>query len=280
LEFDTGRHFHLDFGSSALYAKRMELGYIFPLYSNFFYQNNIGDFDNMAIYGNMEFRFSGFKIWASAFIDEMRPAIGDFFILNRNMYAYQGGVKAYVSWLPFGTFTMRYTKIEPYNYTHEYRHTPLLRVPMDTAYLNNGECIGFYLPPNSDELLARFEAMPLRELTANIQYQLVRHGADWGSRRVVGSSIHDKIVKDENTEKYFLKDGAYQWDHVIKLGGTYSLKTIGIPVSFYADAGIVITRFTDSDAELGKEGNFSSISTVEYPAGTYFLFSLGFKVYP
>jgi hypothetical protein len=151
---------------------------------------------------------------------------------------------------------------------------------MDTAYLNNGECIGFYLPPNSDELLARFEAMPLRELTANIQYQLVRHGADWGSRRVEGSSLHDKIIKNQNTQKYFLRDGAYQWDHVIKLGGTYTLKTAGVPVSFYADTGIVITRFTNSDAELGKEGNFSSIDTTEYRASNHFIFSFGFKVFP
>jgi hypothetical protein len=280
LEIDTGKHFHLDFGSSAIYAKRLELGYIFPLIDNFFYQNNTGDFDNMAIYGNMVFRFSGFKIWAGAFVDEMRPSLGDFFILNRNMYAYQGGIKAHITWLPFGAFTMRYTKIEPYCYTHEYSETPWTRVPIDTAYLNNGESLGFYLPPNIDEFLIRMEAMPLRELRAHIQYQLIRHGADWGYRRVEGSSIWDKIVKDDNTNKFFLRDGAYEWDHVIKIGASYSLKTRNIPLSFYAETGLVITRFTDSDAALGEEGNFSPIDNAVYRAGNNFIFSSGFKVFP
>ena len=280
LEIDTGRHFHLDFGTSAIYAKRLELGYLFPLISDFFYQNNIGDFDNMAIFGNLEVRFLSMKIWLSLFVDEMRPAIGDFLILDRNMYAYQGGIKSRVSWLPFGAFTLRYTKIEPYNYTHEYSQTPWHRVPMDTSYLNNGESLGFYLPPNSDELLIRMEAMPLRELKAHIQYQMIRHGADWGYRRVDGSSNWDKIVKNDNTKKYFLRDGAYEWDHVIKLGGTYTLKTIGIPMSFYAETGVVITRFTNSDAELGSEGNYSSIDNAVYRAGNHFIFSIGMKIYP
>ena len=280
LEIDFGRHFHLDFGSSVVYPKRSEMGYAFPLNSNFMYQNVVGDFDNLTMYANMEIRLSILKIWGSFFVDEMRPVMGNFLILNRNMYAYQGGVKSAVSWLPFGNFTLRYTKIEPYCYTHEYTQTPWHRVPIDTSYLNNGESIGSYLPPNSDELLVRMEAMPLLGLKANIQYQLVRHGADWGYRRVPGSSIRDKIFKDENSEKYFLRDGAYQWDHVIKLGGAYSLKAFNIPVAFYTEAGIVITRFTDSDAEIGKEGNYASIDNAVYRAGNHFILSLGFTIYP
>ena len=280
LEIDTGRHFHLDFGSSAIFPKRPELGYLFPLASNFFYQNNVGDFDNLAMYADMEFRFSMLKIWGSLFVDEIRPAVGNFFILNRNMYAYQGGVKASVSWMPFGAFTLRYTKIEPYCYTHEYTQTPWHRVPIDTAYMNNGENLGSYLPPNSDELLIRMEAMPMPGLKANIQYQMIRHGVDWGYRRVPGSSIWDKIVKSDYTEKYFLRDGAYQWDHVIKLGGAYSLKTRNIPLSFFAETGIVITRFTNSDADVGKEANYAAIDNAMYRAGTHFLMSLGFRVFP
>ncbi len=110
------------------------------------------------------------------------------------------------------------------------------------------------------------ETMPLRELKGHVQYQLIRHGADWGYRRVDGSSIRDKIVKDDNSEKYFLRDGAYQWDHVLKIGASYSLKTRDIPISFYSEAGLVITRFTDSDAELGSEGNYSPIDNAVYRA--------------
>jgi hypothetical protein len=279
LEIET-RHFHFDIGASAVYAKRFEPGYIFPIISNSVYQNFSGDFDNNALFTDLELRISDSKIWLSFFVDNFKLSKENFFILNRNMYAYQGGFKANVSWLPFGAFTFRYTKVEPYTYTGGYIQTPWLQLPQNTAYLNNGENIGFYLPPNSDELLARLETMPSWGIRADIQYQLVRHGTDWGSRRVEGSSLHDKFAENGKPEKYFLKDGAYQWDHVIKLGGTYSLKTTGVPVSFYADAGIVITRFTNSDAEPGREGNFSSIDTAEYRAGNHFVFSLGFKVFP
>jgi len=280
LQFDTGKHFHLGFGSAVVYPKRFEFGYFFPLYSNFFYQNNSGDFDNLAIFADMEIRFTGFKFWGTFYIDEIRPEIDGFFHLNRNMYSYQGGIKINYSWLPFGVFTLRYTKIEPYCYTHEYRHTPWHRTPGNTAYHNNGESIGSNLPPNSDELMARLEAMPLQHLKTHLQYQMLRHGVDWGYRRIPGSNINDKIIKDENTNKYFLKDGVYQWDHIVKMGGSYDLKIHKVPVAFMADAGIVITRFTDSDDEIGKEGSISAIDNAVYRAGTNFLFSIGFKVFP
>jgi hypothetical protein len=279
LQFDTGKHFHFACGSSVVYPQRFELGYMFPLYSNFFYQNNSGDFDNLAIFADLELRFKKFKFWGTFFIDEMRPVLGDFFVLNRNMYAIQGGIKYNYSWLPFGVFTLRYTKIEPYNYTHEYRHTPWHRTPSDTAYQNNGESLGSYLPPNSDEMMARLEGMPLFNLTTHLQYQLVRHGVDWGHRRVPGSNLNDKIDKEENSKKYFLRDGTYQWDHVLKMGGSYDLMIYKLPVSFMAEAGIVITRFTDSDKEVGEKGNFSPVNNMIYRAGTGFVFFVGMKIF-
>jgi hypothetical protein len=278
LEFDTGKRFHFDFGSATVWSKRFDLGYLFPLNSNFMYQNNVGDFDNLAMFADLEFRIaSTAKIWGSLFVDEIRPdeGMGVFLKLNRNMYAYQGGIKADVEWLPFATITVRYTKIEPYCYTHEYTETPWNRLPSDTSYVNNGESLGFYLPPNSDELLLRLESMFSPALKAHLQYQLIRHGVDYGTGAVEGSSLKDKIIKSDNTEKNFLNDGVYRWDHVLKLGGTYSLKTRNIPVAFYGEAGLVVTRFT-----FGEDGGFSPLDTADYPAGTGFIFALGFKVYP
>jgi hypothetical protein len=282
LEIETGKYFHLDFGSATVWPKRFDLGYIFPINSNFFYQNNVGDFDNLGMFADLEFRLPGvFKIWGSLYVDEMRPVLGSFFHLDRNMYAYQGGIKGHIKLLPFAAFMIRYTKVEPYCYTHEYTETPWNRVPMDTAYLNNGESLGFYLPPNSDELLVRLESMFLPEASAHVQYQLIRHGAEYGYAAVDGSSRMDKIVKHNDTTKYFLRDGAYQWDHVIKLGGSYSLRKLNIPLSLYAETGLVITRFTINDNfGSGEEGDFSAVDNAVYRADTDFLFSFGFKLFP
>jgi hypothetical protein len=284
VELDPGKYFHFDFGSATVWPKRFDLGYLFPINSNFFYQNNVGDFDNLALFADLEFRLPGFgKIWGSLFVDEFRldMNLSKFFHMDRNMYAYQGGLKMNVKWLPFGAFTMRYTKVEPYCYTHEYTETPWNRVPTDTSYVNNGESLGFYLPPNSDEFLLKLESTFLPGRKAHIQYQMIRHGVDFGAGVVDGSSLGDKIYKDANSEKYFLEDGVYRWDHVLKIGGSYSLKTLRIPLAFFAETGIVITRYTiNGSAGTGNRGDYEALDNETYRAGTGFIFSLGFTLYP
>ncbi|MDR0600882.1 MAG: hypothetical protein LBG42_00740 [Treponema sp.] len=293
LELNPGKFIHIDFGSATVWPKRFDLGYFFPVNSNFFYQNNVGDFDNLALFGDLEIRVPGkFKVWGSLYLDEARfdMGLGSFLHLDRNMYAIQGGTKINIPWLPFASLTVRYTKVEPYCYTHEYTETPWNRVPVDTAYINNGESLGIYLPPNSDEALLRLEAMLFSGTKIHAQYQMIRHGADWGSGRVDGSSLGDKIYKDANTEKSFLEDGVYQWRHVFKIGGTYSLKTRKIPVSLFAETGIVVTRYTKGgqttfDPATGyvvreEQGGYTSYSSPEYLPRTDFLMSIGFKVFP
>jgi hypothetical protein len=212
-------------------------------------------------------------------VDEINLNQKPFLHLDREMYAYQGGLKINVRWLPFGAFTLRYTKVEPYCYTHEYTETPWNRVPTDTSYVNNGETLGFYLPPNSDEFLLKLESAFLPGAKAHIQYQMIRHGVDFGPGLVDGSSIFDKIYKDENSEKYFLEDGVYRWDHVLKIGGSYSLKSRHIPLSVFAEAGIVITRYTIGGS-ASTPGAYEGLDNETYRAGTGFIFSLGFKLYP
>ncbi|MDR1278564.1 MAG: capsule assembly Wzi family protein [Treponema sp.] len=282
LEVEAGKYIHFDFGSATVWPKRFELGYIFPINSNFFYQNNVGDFDNLALFADLEFRLPGFgKIWGSLYVDEINLNQKPFFHLDRQMYAYQGGFKINIKWLPFGLLTMRYTKVEPFCYTHEYTETPWNRVPTDTSYQNNGESLGFYLPPNSDEFLFRLESMFLPGTKAHFQYQMIHHGVDFGYGRVDGSSLTDKIIKDRNSEKYFLKDGVYQWNHVLKIGGTYSLKTLNVPLAVFAETGIVITRYTiNGSAGIGNEGDYEALNDAVYRAGTGFIFSIGFTVYP
>jgi hypothetical protein len=302
LEFDLGKYVHIDVGSSVIWPKRFELGYIYPANSNLIYQNVIGDFDNVAFFGDIEGRLPGIgKIWLSGFLDEAQPKnFGTFFTLDRNMYALQAGAKALVSWLPFAAVTLRYTKVEPYCYTHPKTNVPWYNDPnefadlgeltdadrdkslgMEEGYINTGASLGYYLPPNSDELLLRFESMIAPGARAFMQYQLMRHGVEYGPGAVDGSSLHTiDHVYDENSRKFFLRDGVYQWDHVIKLGGAYSLKRHGIPVSIFADTGVVITRFTASDAGPGQEGSYGPVDNDIYPAGTGFIFTIGVKVYP
>jgi hypothetical protein len=293
VEINIKNYARLDFGSSTVWPKRFDLGYIFPVNSNFLYQNNIGDFDNLALFASLGGVWPGVgRAWLSLFVDEANLTFNDFFHMDRQMYAFQGGVELVIPRLPFATAGLRYTKVEPYCYTHEYTQTPWHSVLIDTAYLNNGESLGYYLPPNSDEVLVRLESAFLPGAKAYLQYQLIRHGVDYGYGRVDGSSLGDKIVKDDNSKKYFLRDGVYEWDNVIKIGGAYRLRGFRVPVSLSAEAGLVFTRFSRADIDYTRlpeadhkdagrgEGPYSFIGGDEaYKPGTRFICSLGVKIF-
>jgi hypothetical protein len=293
LEINYKNYFHIDFGSTAIWAKRFELGYIFPLLDNFFYQNFIGNFDNMAVFLNIKGQYPGLgKLWFSVFVDEMEiSSITRAFELDRHMFAYQAGLQGIIPFLPFTSLTLGYTKIEPYNYTHIREFLPWYRgdQPMEKAYVNSGVCLGYYLPPNSDEIKVRFDVRPLTTTASHFQYQLIRHGADYGPHQVDGSSLVSELDPAGRSEKFslrknFLKDGAYQWMHIAKVGAEHKLKKI--PLTFFGEAGVAYSYFTDIDENTYAQynpapvdGRDSRPAEGDYLKSTAFILTLGFKLF-
>ena len=290
LEFDF-KHIHIDFGTTAVWPKRFELGYFFPLTDKVFYQNNIGDLDNIALFGNISYTYPKIgTVWASLFLDEFNGLsrstglLGDFIHATRNMYATQVGMKANIPFLPFTTISCRYTKIEPFCYTH----TAINKAPwyshyITEAYMSAGENLGYYLPPNSDELHVRVESSPLTALTAHLEYQFIRHGAEYGSQAVRGSSIYSELDPDgrDAMRKYFLHDGAYQWFHIVKIGGEYSLRKFKVPLTIYGDVGFVYSYFTviDGTPNNNEKRNYHIADTSEYPTEFGAIVSGGLRLY-
>src|SRR5574344_2733089 len=176
------RYMHADFGTSVIMPKRFDLGYMFPLMDKVIYQNDQGDYDNINLFGDLKFQYPGIgNVWCSLFLDEFNGLsrtsglLGDVGHHTRNMYATQAGVKLVIPWLPFATFAMRYTKVEPYCYTHQaINYTPWYDYYISEAYLNAGESIGYYLPPNADETRIDIEAMPRADVTAHLTYLFIR----------------------------------------------------------------------------------------------------------
>jgi hypothetical protein len=289
LELNYKNYFHFDVGSTAVWPKRFELGYIFPVINNFMYQNNIGDFDNMALFSNIKFQYPGIiSVWGSFFADEIEiSSIKQMFELDRQMFAYQAGVKGMIPRLPFASVTVTYTKIEPYCYTHTRNFTPWHGDnPMETAYTNNGVGLGYYLPPNSDEVQIRFDTMPAPRTSVHFRYQMIRHGAEYGSRAVDGSSYLSELDPDGRSEKemlrkYFLRDGAYQWQHIVRAGAAHTLTKTFIPVQLFGEFGVVFSYFTDisGTANSGSPHDYSVIDTQEYPKSTGIIATLGFKLF-
>ncbi len=277
------KYLHFDFGSSVVWPKRFDIGYMFPLANYVEYQNHIGDCDNLALFGDLKFTIAGLgSIWGSFYLDEINGLNNNPFTKTRAMFAYQGGVKYILPKMPFASLSFRYTKIEPYCYTHHsINYTPWYDHYICENYTNNGESLGYYLPPNSDEFLLQFKIQPKMGVNLGASYQLIRHGADYGSQQVPGSSIYLELSNQnrDELEKYFLHDGAYNWIHILSTGGKVSLNT-KLPLSFYGNLGLMFSYYTMIDPDNydrdvnGNNGNckdadFSTpidiANTDEYP---------------
>jgi hypothetical protein len=275
LEFNYKNYLHISLGSSVVWPKRLELGYIFPLNNNFLYQYNVGDYDNMGLFFNIRGQRPGVgALWFSVFLDELEVAsVKKLFKLDRHMFAFQGGIKAVLPWLPLASVRVSYTKIEPYTYTHPRIYAPWLAKdtgePFETSYTNNGVGIGYYLPPNSDEILIRVETMPVPSTGIHVQYQLIRHGADHGPDAVDGSNYRSELDSDRGSiGKNFLGDGAYQWFHIVKAGANHTFTDL--PLELFGEAGVVYSHYKGL-----KNG-----TKADYPDSFGIIVTIGFKLFP
>jgi len=256
VEFNPSMYIHLNMGGAAVLLKQ----------------------PNTAFFTGFELRLPGlFILWGSLFIDPLDSFSGNFFSMNSNSYAYQAGIKTVIHWLPLAAFTLSYTRIEPYCYTGG-RNSP------DSAFTNGGESLGYYLPPNSDELLLRFEYILFTAIKTYFQFQTIRHGVDYGYGAVGGSSLYDTLADGHSANyffNFFIKNGVYQWDNILKVGGSCSLKagggSHGVPLSIYAEAGLVGTSFIFNDIE--NEMNHESRGDSIYQPSTYLIFSIGFRLF-
>jgi len=284
-QFKYKNYLFFDIVDAVIWPKRFELGYISPITFNFFNQNNVGKFDNMAITLNLKAQYPGLgSIWFSLFVDEMN-FLADW-DLDRQMFAYQAGINVPLPVMSFSSIKMSYTKINPYCYTHHRNFLPMYGENlMEKSYTNNGVGLGYYLPPNSDEILFSYKTMPARSVIANLQYQLIRHGANFGPNAVDGSNLLSELDPyDRNgnpvLKRFFLRDGAYQWNHIIKAGIEWNMP--GLPVTLFGEAGTVITFFTDIDgpANSGFASPYSRVNTEHYTDSTGIIVKLGFRLYP
>ncbi|MDR0551495.1 MAG: hypothetical protein LBG72_05710 [Spirochaetaceae bacterium] len=286
LQFRYKNYLFLDVGEGVVYPKRFELGYISPITNSIFYQNNVGDFDNMSMNISLKAQYPGIgNIWFSLFWDEAYWVL-NFYKLDRTMIALQGGTVIPLPFLAFTSLKISYTVVNPYCYTHTRNFNPWYgNIPMETSYTNNGVSLGYYIPPNSDEVLVRFSTSPAKSVSAHLQYQMIRHGADFGDSAVDGSNLLSELNPDGRDgsnpvlKRFFLHDGAYQWMHIIKLGAEW--KPAKIPLTFFGEAGAVISYFTNVEgaANTGESKPYSVIDTPVYPKSTGIIVTLGCRLW-
>ncbi|MDR2601555.1 MAG: hypothetical protein LBC53_03770 [Spirochaetaceae bacterium] len=283
IELMYKNYIHFGFGSAVVWPKRFELGYILPIIDKHFYQMAIGDFDNTAEFANLKLQAPGVgAVWASLFLDEINPEPG-IFQLDRALYAFQFGAVVNTPFLPFGKLELSYTKIEPYVYTHPKIETPWYSDRlMEQAFLNHGDMLGYYLKPNSDEIKAKISFAPAARLLANAQYQLIRHGAEFGDLQVDGSSglseLGDDRSKDPHYRKFFLRDGAYEWNHIIKFGVNWEAPRTAIQI--FAETGVSIQYFTAITEGKPNDGSPHPYKISKtYPSSSAIFLTAGVRVF-
>lgn len=269
------KYFHFDFGSSSVWPKRFELGYMFPLVLYVEYQNHIGDSDNLAVFADLKFRKPGLgSLWFSVYLDEINGLNNNPLTSTRAMYSGQVGAKILLPWFNYSSLSMRYTKVEPYCYTHHsINYASSYNHYISENYTNNGECLGYYLPPNADEVFIRFDTKPSASVLANIQYQFIRHGADYGSQQVPGSSLYSEmnVYNRDDLKKYFLHDGAYNWMHILSLGGSVQSRKTKIPFKVSANAGFLFSYYTVIDSETYNDRDQNGVSSADMSTPYHFV---------
>jgi len=278
---------HLSFYDAAIYLKRPEFGYMFPWMSQFISQNNTGDFDNLMMGGTLGLIWPGvLRTYFSVFLDEARFNAPNFFHDPSNQYAIQAGVKMPIPLIPWSNLTFQYTKIEPFTYTHYYfKDVPGYTPPdtdgdghpdyaMDTGYLNAGEGLGYGLEPNTDEFMLALSSHFRQGVTWQARYRMIRHGYPesvpgstfdaWGfdpgdSTITPGSDPNGAYYP--SATKDFLKDGVYEWFHIITLGGTLDMRIWNEPVQMGLSYSFVSKYYTD----YTSNGNFKPLDSAAFP---------------
>ena len=252
IEFFPTDWFYFAFYDAVIWPKRFEIGYLMPGLDNYLYQNMIGDFDNMQLGFSLDFKIPKYgEIYYNMFIDEVNFLVDDFFHRDRNMYTWQLGSRLAVPGIPFSTITFQYTKVEPYMYTHPPTDVPWYDDLMDTSYKNHGEPLGYKLDPNSDEILFQFESVPSAYVSCFLKYRMIRHFADTTPFQGYGNSYDDYMVYTEeiNTNpkyaKHFLKDGVYEWFHILSIGARFNAMMFDVPIAIGAEYSFDYKYHTD-----------------------------------
>lgn len=281
LTFSLKNYVILDIGSSVVWPKRFEIGYLVPSF-HLMTQNSTGDFDNLAIFGTLKVqdKLNG-AIWLSLFLDEV-SSFTDIFGRQRQMFALQAGLQYKIPFISTPWIaTFSYTKIEPFCYTHQMVETPWYAHFTEQAFLNHGYGLGYYLPPNSDEFKLVVDTKLKTETDLKFQFQMIRHGAEYGEYKVWGSSYTSELRPWERDElkKDFLNDGAYQWFFILKGGLSHDIGNL----PFLKNAGLLKRIRMDFNMNVGAvmsywKYNGSRLENDSYASRTGIILDMGTRI--
>ena len=252
--------------SMNIWPKRFELAYMVPFLLPFFNQIDQSDSDNlaMAVDAAVRLPYVG-KLWFSLFMDEISFNILDenFLDMPRNRYAFQTGIEVPIpdDLLPMTKLSLQYTKVTPFVYTHYPEDDFAVTTyadgtvrPVDQTFTHDGFNLGFYLPPNSDELDIAIETIASTELIIALNGKLIRHGTNnlnSATPQIFGDIYqHQGAIDGYGVYDYplmdFTNDGIYDWSVIIQ--GEVEYSPAQLPITLTAGIGYGRTWWVANDS--------------------------------
>ena len=170
LEFYPCKGVEIGLSESVIYGERgLEPAYLNPINLYFSAEHNLGDMDNVAWSGDIEFNLiKGVTLYGEIFIDDMQTGkLGTDYIGNK--FAYIGGCfLTNPGELKDLDLTLEYARLDPFLYTHFF--------PINT-YKNWNSGLGHFMPPNSQGLWIKTQWHPHYCWTAEASFSITQHGA-------------------------------------------------------------------------------------------------------
>jgi hypothetical protein len=167
-------------------GRGFDIGYLNPIMFYRSMEHYYGSPDNAAIGADFNWRMvPSLSLYGQIFIDDLTTSkIGSGFWGNK--FAYLAGLYIVD---PFKVqnidFRIEYGRVDPYTYTRSATR------PQDnaTAYLHYGTQLGYFAPPNSDNLFVEARYRFTKQLIASVSYTRFRHGANPDSLTNVGGDV-------------------------------------------------------------------------------------------
>lgn len=211
LDIQLHPNFNLGFYESVITAGRsLSVGYLNPIMFYRSIEHYYGSPDNAALGADFNWRVvPSAALYGQIFIDDLTTSkIGENFWGNK--FAYLFGLYVVD---PFDIqnvdVRIEYGRVDPYTYTRSATR------PQDnaTAYLHYNSPLGYFTPPNSDNLFLEARYRFTKQLIASVSYTRFRHGANPDSLTNVGGDIFLSLRPGIDSEVVRFLDGALEVRH-------------------------------------------------------------------
>lgn len=206
LDLQFHPNFNLGLYESVITAGRtLDIGYLNPIMFYRSIEHYYGSPDNAALGADFNWRIiPTVALYGQIFIDDLTTSkIGKNFWGNKFGYLFGCYIVD-----PFEIqnidFRIEYARIDPYTYTRSATR------PQDnaTAYLHYNSPLGYFAPPNSDNLFLEARYRFTKQLIASVSYTRFRHGANPDSLTNVGGDIFLSLRPGIDSEVVRFLDGA------------------------------------------------------------------------